>query len=257
MTTRDTNWPEGTPCWVDLGVDDFDKGRAFYAGLLGWEVERGPEEFGGYATCTKDGRAVAGLAPKMAPDQPTVWTVYLASDDLDATLDRVRTNGGQVLGEPMQVGEMGRMALFTDPGGAFTGLWQGASHTGFRLSDEPGAVAWNENYSADWLRNREFYAAVFGWDYDAASFEGTDYAVAQRDGAPVAGIGRIGGFVPEGTPPHWNVYFRVADTDAAIATVRELGGTVLSEPFDSEYGRMGLVADDQGAPFWVMADVPG
>lgn len=34
MTTRDSNWPEGTPCWVDLGVDDFDKAKAFY-GLHG------------------------------------------------------------------------------------------------------------------------------------------------------------------------------------------------------------------------------
>lgn len=41
MTTRNSNWPEGTPCWVDLGVDDFDKAKAFYGhhgrprGLLG------------------------------------------------------------------------------------------------------------------------------------------------------------------------------------------------------------------------------
>jgi predicted enzyme related to lactoylglutathione lyase len=43
MTHRDTSWPEGTPCWVDLGVDDFDKGRQFYSRLLGWEIERGPD----------------------------------------------------------------------------------------------------------------------------------------------------------------------------------------------------------------------
>lgn len=254
MTTRDSNWPEGTPCWVDLGVDDFEKGRGFYSALFGWDIQHGSAEYGGYADCTKDGRSVAGLAPKMDTDQPTVWTTYLASDDVDATVAKVRGAGGTVVMEPMDVGDIGRMALVSDPGGAVVGLWQGRSHTGFRLANEPGSVTWNENFSRAWRQNQEFYAEVFGYGYDDMSGGGFEYATFKVDGNVAGGIGPMMPGMPTDVPPHWNTYFKVADTDAAVAKVAELGGTVLREPWDSDFGRMALVADDQGARFMLMAD---
>lgn len=51
MVTRDTAWPDGTPCWVDLGVADIARADAFYAGLFGWDIQPGPPEAGGYTMC--------------------------------------------------------------------------------------------------------------------------------------------------------------------------------------------------------------
>ena len=254
MTTRDENWPAGTPCWVDLGVDDMDKARAFYTALLGWEVEEGDEAFGGYATCRKDGRAVAGVMPKMDPDQPSVWTTYLATDDIDDVIAKVREAGGQVLSEPMDVGGLGRMALVVDPGGAFVGFWQGRDHTGFGLANEPGSVTWNENFSRAWKQNQGFYAAVCGWEYDDMSGPDFEYAAFKVDGHIAGGIGQFGPDIPQEVPPHWETYFKVADTDAALAEVERLGGTAIRQAWDTEFGRMAAVADDQGVPFMLMAD---
>ena len=61
MVTRDTAWPPGTPCWVDLGVADIGKARAFYTGLFGWDVQEGPPESGGYSMAELNGRPVAGI----------------------------------------------------------------------------------------------------------------------------------------------------------------------------------------------------
>ena len=61
MVTRDTPWPEGTPCWVDLSVDDLPKAIAFYQGLFGWEVQRGGPEVGGYSMALIGGKAAAGI----------------------------------------------------------------------------------------------------------------------------------------------------------------------------------------------------
>lgn len=256
MTTRDTNWPAGTPCWVDVGVDDVDKGKAFYSALFGWEVEEGKPEFGNYASCRKDGHLVAALAPKMDPNQPSVWTTYLASDDVDATMARVREAGGQVFMEPMDIADMGRMALAVDPGGAFVGFWQGRSHTGFQLVDEPGSVTWSENFSRAWKQNQGFYTAVVGWEYDDMSTDGFEYAAFKVGGTVAGGIGQMGADVPAEVPPYWNTYFKVADTDAAVAEVERLGGTAVRPAWDSEFGRMAAVADNQGVPFMVMADNP-
>lgn len=254
MTTRDTNWLEGTPCWVDLAVDDVAKARSFYSTLFGWEVEEGSPEHGGYANSHKDGHLVAGITPKMDPSQPSVWTTYLAADDLDATVAKVREAGGQVVAGPLDVGDLGRFAVAVDPAGASVGFWQGRSHTGYTLANEPGSVTWNENFSRAWNDNKAFYTTVVGWDYDDISEGDFHYAVFKVADRPAGGIGEISPDMPAEMPPHWDVYFKVADADAAVAEVERLGGTVLRAAWDTPFGRMAAVADDQGAPFMVIAD---
>ena len=94
MVTRDTRWPAGTPCWVDVSVDDVPKAIAFYQALFGWDIELGGPEVGGYSIAHQDGRIVAAISPKMAgPGAPTVWTTFLATDDADATAAKRSSDG--------------------------------------------------------------------------------------------------------------------------------------------------------------------
>ena len=82
---------------------------------------------------------MAGIGPKQGPPgTPAAWTTYLASDDADETAGKVKAAGGQVLMEPMDVMDVGRMAVAADPGGAVFGVWQARAHTGFGLANEPG-----------------------------------------------------------------------------------------------------------------------
>jgi hypothetical protein len=59
--------------------------------------------------------------------------------------------------------------------------------------------------------------------------------------------------MPAELPPHWLVYFAVADCDAAVAHVSELGGSVKMPPMDVPPGRFAVVSDPHGALFAVMA----
>lgn len=254
MVTREAAWPAGTPCWVDLGVDDITKAGAFYAGVFGWDISHGGPEVGGYSMCLKNGRAVAGIGPKQGPPgTPSAWTVYLASTDVDETAAAVRQAGGQVLAEPMTVMAFGRMAIAADPGGAVFGVWQAGEHTGFDLADEPGAVAWNENFSRDFDGNKVFYHAVFGYEYGDIPGMEFRYATVKLDGTEVGGIGELGPSFPADVPAHWSTYFAVPDTDAAVTTVTSTGGGVRREPWDTPYGRMAVVHDNQGAVFSLLA----
>jgi len=63
MTTRDTPWAPGTPCWVDHMSTDGDAARAFYSGLFGWTAEAGPPEAGGYTVATIDGHVRMLIRP--------------------------------------------------------------------------------------------------------------------------------------------------------------------------------------------------
>ncbi len=254
MVTRDTAWPAGTPCWVDLGADDTAKARAFYRGVFGWTVQEGPPESGGYSMCEIDGQPVAGIGSKMGPaEMPMVWTTYLATQDADETASKIKAAGGQLMAEPFDVMDAGRMGIAVDPGGAVFGIWQARLHTGARLANEPGSMVWNENMSRDFEGNKAFYHAVFGYEFGDMSSEDFKYATMDLDGRPAGGIGEMGANVPAGHPAHWTAYFGVVDTDAAVAKVTELGGRVVQAAWDSPYGRMAVAADDQGAVFSVIS----
>lgn len=257
MVTLDGAWPAGTPCWVDLGVDDIGRAGAFYAAVFGWEIQPGPPQAGGYAMCLLRGRAVAGIGPKQGPPgTPSAWTVYLASDDVDQTARRITTAGGQLLMDPMDVMDVGRMTVAADPGGAVFGVWQAGSHTGVGLANEPGALCWNENFSRDLDRNRAFYRDVFGYEFTDLPGMDFRYATINVAGAGVGGIGEIGGPMPADVPPHWSTYFAVTDTDATIGTITAHAGAVLRQPWDTPFGRLAIVSDDQGAVFSLIAMAP-
>jgi len=257
VVTRDTRWPAGTPCWVDVSVDDIPKAIAFYEALFGWDIQAGGPEVGGYSIAHKDGRIVAGVGPQMGPPgTPSAWTTYLATDNVDATAAKIKGAGGQILAGPMDVMGEGRMAVAMDPAGAAFGLWQGGNTTGIGLANEPGSLSWNEHMSRDFKGSQAFYQAVFGYGYQDMSGDGFTYATLMVDGHEVGGIGEY----PEGTPGEvpaaWGAYFQVTDADAAVAMVTELGGRAVQPLRDSPYGRMGVVADNHGAVFSLITPPP-
>jgi predicted enzyme related to lactoylglutathione lyase len=254
MPTRDTSWPNGTPCWVDYGAPDIEAAKAFYGGLLGWEYTGGGEEYGGYLNAQKNGRMAAGLGPRMDPNQPVVWTTYFATDDSEATVARIRDAGGTVIVEPMDVAPFGRMTIALDPLGNGFGLWQAQEHTGVQIHNEPGSLAWNELMTDDPSAARQFYGAVFGFTFDAVAEAGdTDYTTFKTSGNPLGGLGAAQPNMPKG----WLVCFDVADADGAVATVESQGGKVTTPPMDTPYGRFAVVEDPWGAPFEVMQSSGG
>jgi predicted enzyme related to lactoylglutathione lyase len=255
MTFHDTPWPDGTPGWVDLNVPDREKAMEFYGPLLGWDLQVGPEEYGYYTMALVDGRPVTAIN-QMQPDQqgmPPSWTTYLAVSDMDKIITAITEAGGEILMPPLDVLTQGTVAIAADPTGAVFGLWQAGDHVGTQVVGRPGTLAWNEVMTRDFAAAKAFYTAVFGYGIDDMSGEGFTYAVLTVDGHAVGGLGQLPEDTPAQVPSNWGVYFAVEDADASAARISELGGTVLTPPFDSPHGRLAVVTDNQGVGFCVIA----
>jgi uncharacterized protein len=205
---------------------------------------------GGYVIAQSQGAAAAGIGPRQ-PGMPSAWTLYFASDDIDATAASVAEAGGSVLLPPGEVGELGRMCIAVDPTGAAFGVWQAGTHLGAGIVNEPGGLTWEDLRSPDPDAARAFYGRVFGYRTDPLEMAGPDYWTFALPGAeqPCGGMGGMMG--AEGAPAHWLVYFAVADADAAVAAAERHGGAVLVPAFDTPFGRMAGLADPGGAQFWV------
>jgi uncharacterized protein len=251
-----TGYPQGTPCWADIWTDDPAAGRAFYAGLFGWEWEISPDPaFGGYSIALLRGKRVVGLSGTMIPDMRPAWVTYLAVDNADAFAAAVPAAGGTVVGPPMDIADQGRMALATDPAGAFFGVWQQGIHTGSELVNEPGTVVWNELVAPGIDKEAEFYRATIGVSFE--DLAGSDptmpvYKLIKANGRTVGGAMPPTPEMGE-LPPHWGIYFEVADADAAVKQAQDLGARVLSPVQPTPQGPMATLADPQGAPFAVIA----
>src|SRR3954452_1354767 len=108
----------GWPIWHELTSPDLPTATRVYADVLGVEWQSMPMETADDYTCLiVDGRPVAGAFPPPMEGIPPHWEVYVNVEDADATAEKARGLGGQVLQAPWDVPGVGRMSILMDPQG--------------------------------------------------------------------------------------------------------------------------------------------
>jgi predicted enzyme related to lactoylglutathione lyase len=113
----------GAVSFFELGVEDAQKGRAFYEGLFGWQFETGPSG-NGWVISTP------GVPGGMHPgDAGAVPYVFFAVEDMDAAVARVKALGGEIVdfedgGGESSEARFGRFKFCKDDQGSAFGLHQ-------------------------------------------------------------------------------------------------------------------------------------
>jgi uncharacterized protein len=121
------NWsaPEGVFVWCELGTTDADAAQRFYEEVFGWTTKDMGAEYGGYRIFHRgddDQNGIAGLMKNPSPDIPAYWTPYVGVEDADATAARAKELGATIVVEPMDIPNVGRFAVISDPQGAVFGI---------------------------------------------------------------------------------------------------------------------------------------
>ena len=244
-----TKYANGQFCWAELSTSDGSGAKAFYTALFGWEATdnpMGPDMV--YTMLKVNGENAAALYQDNSGKAPPHWEAYISVDDLDASSARAKELGGTILAGPFEVMTYGRMAVVQDPTGAIFCMWQPQDHIGYTVINEPGAVCWNEIYTRDTGAAAAFYSGLFGYGTKHSEMP-MPYVEFQQDGKSMAGMMAMGPEM-EGVPPHWNIYFTVANCDETFEKAAGLGATPLVPPMDIPgNGRMAMMTDPQGAVF--------
>lgn len=235
MATFDKH-PPGTPCWVDLMTPDTAASGAFYTAVFGWDIERELDDEGNeiYHMFQQGGLNVAGMGgqPPEMQGAPPMWNSYVAVDDPAETVAKAEQAGGSIIMPPMQVMSAGEMAVFADPAGAVISIWKPIEHLGAQICNEPDTYSWNELMTRDIDAALPFYAAVFGWDYDAQDMGpmGTYHVIQGGENGGLGGLMAMPAEMPDQVPNHWAVYFTVADCSASLDKAKAAGGGAMNEP---------------------------
>lgn len=248
----------GTPCWFELASSDPVKSMRFYKEVFGWQnidMDMGP--MGTYSFLNNANGGV-GACCNLTPDQiaqgmPSSWAVYFAVDSCDESTSKAASLGANVLMQPFDVGEHGRMSVICDPTGAVFCLWQSKSSGGGQLvMFEDHSVGWVELATRDTVKAREFYGALLGWSYDDKPIPGAVYSEI------AVGDTRYGGILPIAEqcaemPPHWAIYVMVPDVDACINLAKQAGGSNPLPAFNVPgVGRIAAIADPTGAACYII-----
>ncbi|HEY7811359.1 MAG TPA: VOC family protein [Allosphingosinicella sp.] len=249
----DTN-SHGSFIWYELLTTDADAAAAFYGEVIGWRATAagvpgydyrffwaGEEGIGGHMNIPEEG-AEHGMRPG--------WYGFIGVNDVDASVAAIESEGGTVLMPAMDIPDVGRMALVTDPQHVPFYVMRGSSN---QKSDSfgrgQGHCCWNELSTADQGAALSFYTRHFGWEKGEAMPMGEmgDYVFINHDGDM---IGAVMPHQGDGPLPAWRFYFVVPDIDAAAAKVGAAGGVVRHGPQEIPGGDYMLVATDpQGAVF--------
>ena len=122
-----------------------------------------------------------------------------------------------------------------------------------------GSHIWYELMTRDPDAATRFYGAVVpGWSIGEPIGGDQDYRMINRgDGGMAGGVLRITDEMgSHGARPVWLGYVGTDDVGATVAQAEAKGGTTLMSAFDIPQGRIAMVADPQGNPFYVMKPVP-
>ena len=110
----------GAFCWNELATTDAGAAKKFYTELLGWNLKESEATGFPYSEIVVGGSHVGGIYQMTAEQggMPSHWMAYVAVDDVDASAKRTEELGGKVSVPPMDIPNVGRFCVISDPTGA-------------------------------------------------------------------------------------------------------------------------------------------
>ena len=250
----------GTFCWVELSTADASASNRFYSEMFGWRRSFMPMDDGSFYTMLQlDGRDVGALHESFdeTPDDevPASWRLYIATDNVDKSVQQALALGGELLSPPQDVSDVGRVAVMQDPTGAIFALWQARNHIGAEVVNQSGALSWQELVTSDCETAKSFYAGLFGWQTQTRAAGARTYTTFN----PKKSTQESGGLQPlneslSDNGSQWLAYFAVEDFERSLRKAQMLGAKVKTAPSDlPSMGRCAVLEDPQGALFSIVS----
>lgn len=244
--------PYGRFVWHDLITTDIESAIDFFVGLFGWSIQvvDTARSKGSYRVFHAAERAMGGFVA-LDPDREVAshWLGYVAVENLDNVVAASEGAGGVQAVAPIEIPQIGRIAVLRDPsGGNYAPLQRNSEASLPPEETQHGEICWNELHAPDHPRCVAYYGATFGWAADERPMGSYGQYTVFNDGTrDVAGL--AGHRVASLPCPVWIPYVRVTDLTKAANRVQQLGGAFWVLPVDiPDVGSAAVIADPSGAP---------
>ena len=218
--------------YVSVWTPDAERAATFYGRVLGWAYDAATHQ----VTNTKQHIGIFSV-----PGVNNLLCCYAVAD-LQGARQSILDGGGEV--DEVEQFDFGAVLGAIDSQGISFAVFQpnpGEPRPELNGSG-PGELSYITYEVPDSTAFKAFYSRVLFWTFEPGRID-DGWQVEQTH--PMAGI--AGGNAQATTVPMWTV----EDVDAAVARVREAGGTVIEEPSQQPYGKTAQCTDDQGGRFYL------
>ena len=112
----------GEASWHELMTTDAEAAMKFYSEVFGWQPSEAMDmgAMGKYQMFNRPIGMIGGMMnkPKEMAHVPPNWGIYFLVSDINAAIERIKANGGQILNGPMEVPGGDWIVNAMDPQGA-------------------------------------------------------------------------------------------------------------------------------------------
>jgi predicted enzyme related to lactoylglutathione lyase len=250
----------GAFIWYELMTTDVDAAQNFYESVFGWAVKDSGMSDMDYRIVHAGERPIGGMMAlrdeQLEAGARPFWGGYIGVADVDAATEKAESLGASTHVPPMDIPEVGRFSVISDPQGGMITLFTGAGTPPEGTAQGNGIFAWHELATTDWPKAFDFYSAMFGW----TKGEGIDMGplgTYQLFGLGGEVVGGLFNKPPELPVVAWLYYVEVDALGAAIKRVEAGGGQILNGPMQVPGGSwIAQCMDPQGGAFAMVSPQP-
>ena len=239
---------KGEIVWIDLITNDAKTSKKFFSNLLGWSFEN----HDAYDMALSGTKPVSGIIEDkelLKGSKTSYWVVSNSVEDASATAKKIKSQGGKILSEPMEISGRGTVALVEDAQGAFFSIIQNSSGDPKASAPRNGEWMWAELWTSNPETAVSFYTDVLNITSKPIADDGEgDYFILKGDSYEFGGITKI---PVKNEAPIWIPVLRVEDAAATAEKATKLGGSILIGPAMVSGNKVALITTPSGAPFLV------
>ena len=239
---------KGEIVWIDLVTNDAKASKKFFSNLLGWSFNN----HDAYDMALSGTKPVSGIIEDrelLKGSKTSYWVVSNSVTDAEATAKKIKSQGGKVLSEPMEISGRGTVALVEDAQGAFFSIIENSSGDPKASAPRNGEWMWAELWTSNPKKATSFYTDVLSVSAKPlANSDGEEYFILKGATYEFGGITKI---PVKNEPSIWIPVLRVEDAAGIAEKAVKLGGSILIGPVTVSGNKVALITTPSGAPFLV------
>lgn len=238
----------GQVVWRDLVSPEPETSAKFYKNVFGWTSKQTGTEEEPYWLFSLNGKPVAGMYRmrennKLAGGE---WLSYFSVNSPGDLISKLKSNGGNLVIKQTDIPGRGKVALLSDPQGAYFALIKSSNGDPEINRTTEFSFLWSELWSNDMAKSEDFYKTVFNSQIKNQKDDERDYTVIISDSKPAFGIIKN---PVENVRSHFIQYILVNDVKGIEKKAKDAGAKIIV-PADSSIrnGTVSVFADPTGAP---------
>ncbi|MCF8715043.1 VOC family protein [Joostella atrarenae] len=232
--------------WYNLVTPNISESKAFYAKICKWTFKDINKKGQNISIISNNGKPIGSMIEIKNADAST-WISSVKTNNIDASISSVKTNGGRVIIDKFTIGEnIGKQVIVEGPLGEKMSFIQTDNPAMSLLENVEGKWIWEELWSTDIDKSINFYTKVLNLEVTLTKDDDRSYWIFNdSNDKKVAGMMNN---PLKGANTQWVPYIKISDINGVYQTLQQTDAHIYIKPdMNVRQGTIVVFEDPNGA----------